>query len=140
MSVRYEGEPMSYEQWLEAADVPSSPGVAEAYRLYLGRHEKDRDPHVAPGLTPIPPPYDMRNDSRFRDDGTFYLIRYHGRWYTGTVERQHYGWNFDAVYSAGLQMNSGIVAIYEIEGKATRDAPIFEISADAMATASADDE
>lgn len=90
------------------------------------------DPRVPPTLTPIPPPYDMKNDQRFRDDGTFYLIRYHGRWYAGTAEKQWYGWSFDAVYDAGIQMDAGIEACYEIEGKATRDAPIFEILADAL--------
>lgn len=87
-----------------------------------------------PKITAIEPPYDMKDDNRFRADGTFYLIRHNGRWYAGTVEKQWYGWNFDAVYDAGLQMDSsGLEAVYEIEGKAERPAPIFEILADALA-------
>jgi hypothetical protein len=54
---------------------------------------------MTPTLTPIPAPWD-KNDKRFRDDGTFYLIRYNGRWYAGTVGRQWYGWNFNTVYDA----------------------------------------
>ena len=89
---------------------------------------------TSPTLTPIPPPWEMKDDQRFRDDGTFYLIRHNGRWYAGTVERQWYGWIFNTVYDAGLQMDSsGITAVYEIEGKATRPEPIFEILAQAVA-------
>lgn len=87
----------------------------------------------APRLTSIPPPWDMKADDRFRDDGTFYLIRHNGRWYAGTVTKQWYGWNFNTVYDAGLQMDSsGITEIYEIEHPATRPEPIMEILADAM--------
>lgn len=91
---------------------------------------------MTPTLTLIPAPWDKKNDKRFRDDGTFYLIRYNGRWYAGTAERQWYGWLFDTVYDAGLQMDSsGIEEIYEIEGKADRPAPIVEILASAIAEA-----
>lgn len=91
------------------------------------------DPHAVPRLMPIPPPYDARNDPRFRDDGTFYLLRYNGRWYAGTAEKLWYGWNFNAVYDAGVQLSYGrFDAIYEIEGKATRPEPVFEILADAI--------
>lgn len=95
-----------------------------------------------PQLVLIPPPYEMKGDPRFRDDGTFYLIRYSGRFYAGTVEKQHYGWNLDAVYDAGLQMNSsGIEEIFEIVGgKATRPEPIFEILAAAIAEVRTTDE
>lgn len=86
------------------------------------------NPEAAPRLIPIPPPYDAANDPRFRDDGTFYLLRYRGRWYAGTAQKLWYGWNFNAVYDAGVQLSYGkFDAIYEIEGRATRPEPILEI-------------
>jgi hypothetical protein len=33
--------PMSYDQWLANAQAPSSPAIAEAYRLYLVRCKTD---------------------------------------------------------------------------------------------------
>ncbi|MEX3757370.1 hypothetical protein [Mycobacteroides abscessus] len=92
------------------------------------------NPEAAPRLIPIPPPYDAANDPRFRDDGTFYLLRYRGRWYAGTAQKLWYGWNFDAVYDAGVQLSYGkFDAIYEIEGRATRPEPILEILSEACA-------
>lgn len=41
MSVRYEGSPMTYAQWLENAGVPSMPAIAEAYRRYLLRFDAE---------------------------------------------------------------------------------------------------
>lgn len=90
--------------------------------------DMELNPEAAPRLIPIPPPYDAANDLRFRDDGTFYLLRYRGRWYAGTAQKLWYGWNFDAVYHAGVQLSYGkFDAIYEIEGRATRPEPILEI-------------
>lgn len=45
-----------------------------------------------------------------------YLIKYEGRFYAGKFERQHYGWNFDGVYDAGVQLNyEGLTHIWEIK-------------------------
>lgn len=96
--------------------------------------DMELNPEAAPRLIPIPPPYDAANDPRFRDDGTFYLLRYRGRWYAGTAQKLWYGWNFDAVYDAGVQLSYGkFDAIYEIEGRATRPEPILEILSEACA-------
>lgn len=35
-----------------------------------------------------------------------YLAKVDNFWYAGTFTKQHYGWNFNAVYGAGLQLNS----------------------------------
>lgn len=38
-----------------------------------------------------------------------------GRWYAGKFTKQHYGWNFDAVFDAGYQLSySGWLELYEI--------------------------
>ena len=35
-----------------------------------------------------------------------YLAKIYGSWYAGKFSRQWYGFNFDAVYDAGIQLNS----------------------------------
>lgn len=40
-------------------------------------------------------------------EGIFYLAKIGGRWYAGTFTKQWYGWNFNAVYSAGHQLSCG---------------------------------
>lgn len=39
------------------------------------------------------------------DEKSFYLALHHGRYYAGKFTREHYGWNFDAVYDAGTQLD-----------------------------------
>ena len=48
-------------------------------------------------------------------EGTFYLAKIQSRWYAGTFTKQWYGWNFNAVYTAGYQYNyDGWEELYEI--------------------------
>jgi len=45
----------------------------------------------------------------------WYLIQYAGIPFIGHFERVWYGWNFDGVYDAGLQLNSpGLERVWEI--------------------------
>ncbi len=47
--------------------------------------------------------------------GVYYLIQYNGALYAGTFSRQHYGWNFNGVYGAGMQLTyPGLEAIWQI--------------------------
>lgn len=43
-----------------------------------------------------------------------YLIKYEGKFYAGKFEKQWYGWNFNGVYDAGLQLDS-IDKVWEIK-------------------------
>lgn len=40
-------------------------------------------------------------------EGIFYLAKIDGRWFAGTFSKQHYGWNFNAIYDAGCQLSCG---------------------------------
>ena len=48
----------------------------------------------------------------------YYLARINDKWYAGTFTKQWYGWNFDAVYDAGYQLDyGGLQELYEIAGR-----------------------
>ncbi len=45
----------------------------------------------------------------------YYLAKINNRWYAGTFGKQWYGWNFNAVYDAGFQLDyAGWQELYEV--------------------------
>ncbi len=47
---------------------------------------------------------------------TSYLAKINGYWYAGKFSKQRYGWNFDAVYFAGFQVDyPGWEKLYRIK-------------------------
>jgi len=40
-------------------------------------------------------------------EGIYYLAKIDKRWYAGTFSKLWYGWNFNAVYDAGKQLEHG---------------------------------
>lgn len=72
----------------------------------------------APKLKEIP--LDGTCDNKHITTKKHYMIAYVGaydvlRYYSGQFEKQWYGWNFDGVYEAGVQLNDpDILALWEI--------------------------
>ena len=55
------------------------------------------------------------NDSRINSRRS-YLAKIEKNWYAGTFTRYEYGWNFNAVYDAGFQLDwDGWEELYEIQ-------------------------
>lgn len=45
-----------------------------------------------------------------------YLAKIEGEWYAGKFSKQWYGWNFEAVYDAGCQVDwDGWEAVFEVQ-------------------------
>lgn len=84
-------------------------------------------------------PLDGGNTNDQIQPATIYLVRVdqtwltRSGWYLGTFSKLPYGWSFNGVYSAGLQLN-GIQAVYAIDlAPLGGPAPVHELASIAQA-------
>lgn len=71
--------------------------------------------------------------------GRVYLGRVHGQWGAGDFTRQWYGWNWNAIYDAGTQIE-WIEELYDFDPPIDGQRPIIaDILEDAFASADLDE-
>jgi len=104
----------------------SRPGSVKFHRcpFCLSYDIEDIRPMKTSKLTKIPKliPIDLskshENDHPDIKENAHYLARIQMvkniKWYAGTFSKLWYGWNFNAVYDAGYQLDYGFLELYEI--------------------------